>query len=364
MQNKFTLVCINICVFLFLLLGIECAGQLAYFLKNGHPLLVGEKFVNDELFERHPFLGTRVKKNVVVHRKEGIITTTGIGTRWTGAPADDKGLIKVALIGGSTTFGSMVSDKDSWPALLQKMLGDQYAVINYGTASFTTTEGIIQMALVVPEEHPDVVVFYEGWNDISNYHEPLLGADYYSHGIKQIEGNMENERFKDTDWLWFQASQRIFLFKLAKIIRLHLLQQKTYLPMAYDTPDPFVDRIYHRNLQTLKLLAFGINPQIKVFFVPQVINNADFKTHHRPRPWSRFVNDQSMPKLMDHFNSLMNDLCLTGESNCHVVHEVLKVNWQSNDFKDDGHFNRQGGLKFAPIIAAKIKANILSEQTK
>jgi hypothetical protein len=46
------------------------------------------------------------------------------------------------------------------------------------------------MALIVPEKRPHIVIFLEGWSDIRNYHEKELGADYYSHGIRQY-GNLQ-----------------------------------------------------------------------------------------------------------------------------------------------------------------------------
>ncbi len=356
MQNKFVIVCVNICVFLFLLAGLELLGQTAYFLKKGHPLYQGKTFINDQLYERHPFLGVRIKKNVVIDKKEGKITTTDIGTRWTGAPADDRDLIRVAVVGGSSTFGSMVSDADSWAALLQGLLGDQYAVINYGNPGYSTAESIIQMALLVPEKNPDIVLFYGGWNDIANYHVQELGPDYYAQGIKQIETNMENERFKNSEWLWFQASERIFLVRLARIIRSNLDKANHARLSGFDTPDPFVDRIYLRNLQTLKLLALGKNTDTDMIFVPQVLNYKSFRFNKTPRPWSPFIKDNAMPELLDRFNKIMNDVCQAGEPHCAVINDVLAVHWESGDFKDDGHFSPEGGLKFAQVLAERVKS--------
>ena len=93
----------------------------------------------------------------------------------------------MAVVGGSTTFGTRVTDADTWPWLLQERLGDGYAVANYGVPGYSTAENIIQMALVVPEARPRVVVFYEGWNDIRNYHWPGFQPDYYSHGMTQSD---------------------------------------------------------------------------------------------------------------------------------------------------------------------------------
>src|SRR3989338_7588051 len=215
MQNKFTLFCINLCVFFFFLVGFGFFGQTAYFLKKGRPLYQGKIFINDQLYERHPFLGVKLKKNIAIEKKEGKVAITSIGTRWTGAPADDQHLIRVALLGGSTTFGSMVTDEDSWAAVLQRLLGSPYAVINYGNPGYSSAESVIQMSLLIPEKNPDIVLFYGGWNDIANYHVKDLGPDFYAQGIKQIESNMENEKFSNIQWLWFQISERVFLVKLA-----------------------------------------------------------------------------------------------------------------------------------------------------
>lgn len=46
---------------------------------------------------------------------------------------------------------------------------------------------IVQMALIVPEFKPHFVIVYHGCNDIRNYHEEDLGADYYGHSIRQFK---------------------------------------------------------------------------------------------------------------------------------------------------------------------------------
>ena len=47
--------------------------------------------------------------------------------------------IKVACIGDSVTYGSGIEDRDnnSYPAQLQKMLGDEYVVGNFGKPGAT-----------------------------------------------------------------------------------------------------------------------------------------------------------------------------------------------------------------------------------
>ena len=52
--------------------------------------------------------------------------------------------IRVACIGDSITYGAGVlstRDIDSYPAILQKLLGDSYQVLNYGLSGRTLLDG-------------------------------------------------------------------------------------------------------------------------------------------------------------------------------------------------------------------------------
>ena len=47
--------------------------------------------------------------------------------------------IRVACVGNSITYGSGIKnrDKDSYPAQLQRLLGDEYEVVNFGRGGRT-----------------------------------------------------------------------------------------------------------------------------------------------------------------------------------------------------------------------------------
>jgi lysophospholipase L1-like esterase len=351
MKRKLFIVFINISIACTLLVGAELLGQIIYYLKTGHHY--EEHYLHRQVFELHPYLAVRLKKNVVVQEDGKTITTTGINTRWTGAPPNDQNLIRIAVLGGSTTFGAGVTDKDTWPALLQGILGDRYAVINYGVDGYSTAEAIIQMSLLVPEKSPHIIIFYEGWNDIHNYHDAELGPDYYSHGMKQytnqnIEVFCKNKSFSE------KASEVSIIFRFASKIHSALFDKKSdaAITPTYTTPDPFVDRIYVRNLRTLKLLARGMNAT--ALFIPQVLNYSVFKGEETSNDWTPFIKNDAMPALMDRFNALMNGVCLPQESDCRVLNDVLREKWEPSDFIDEGHFSRKGGLKFAEIVARYI----------
>ncbi|MBI3596655.1 MAG: hypothetical protein HY203_05830 [Nitrospirae bacterium] len=366
MKEKLWVIYFNVSLACVLLMGTELFGQIFYFALKGYPVFESDKYVktNDQVFELHPYLVGRLKKNIRVEEKNKTITTTDIYTRWTGAPTDDRNSIRIAVLGGSSAFGTEVTDIDSWPALLQNTLGNGYSVINYGVPGYSTAEAIIQMALIVPESRPHIVVFYEGWNDIRNYHDRDLGPDYFDHGMKQYEDLYIPVKFGNNhEPLLARLVQVSAIFRFANIIAQMLPQRVQSQPHTnnevYKIPDPFVDKIYLRNLKTLKTLVQSLGA--KVIFIPQVLNYADFEGKKGSRRWSPHIEDDAMPALLDRFNLIMNDACLPEESNCNVLNEVLTENWKPSDFMDDGHFSRTGGIKFSKIVAKQIRETTSKE---
>lgn len=347
MKNALKTVFINLMVFAVFFIGIELLGQLGYILMK-KKFLASNLVNQSEVFEKHPYLVGRPKASVTVTKEGKTITTTNVHTRWTGANPDDKDLIRIGVFGGSTTFGTGVTDKDSWPALLQKELGNQYAIINYGVPGYSTAENVVQMALIAPEKQPHIVVFYEGWNDIRNYHTQELGADYYGHGIKQYESlNIPNaSRLKDifkntfsTVWFTDWISRKI--------------KNKQKLTVnTFEEPDHFVDKIYLRNLKTLKMLSNNI--EARPIFIPQVLNYKEFNERKEITPWSKHIKNKAMSSLMNRFNTYMNELCFDEEEGM-VLNDVLEQNWDSIDFVDEGHFSKSGGEKFSQIVAHYIR---------
>jgi hypothetical protein len=213
------------------------------------------------------------------------------------------------------------------------------------------------MGLVIPEIHPDIVVFYEGWNDIRNYHDPKPSPEYYSHGMRQ--------------YLTLQLAppeQPTVLARLADmsaIVRLALVGGKAVTPATaradttksqlpvFATPDTFVDRIYKRNLATLKFLSERSGAY--TIFVPQVLNDAWYRQHTGGDWWTPRIDNQAMPALIERFGQMMREICdAARDAQCAIIDDVRSLKWQADDFIDEGHFSGKGGESFARVLAPRI----------
>jgi lysophospholipase L1-like esterase len=346
-----------------LIATIEVGGQLAYRWNHGAFLhqraleYLQAAQASAAVFEPHPYLVARPRAGIRIEQDGATISTTPLHTRVTAAAPPRAGAIAVAVVGGSTTFGTRVTDADTWPWQLQQALGDRYAVVNFGVPGYTTAENIIQMSLLVPESGARVVIFYEGWNDIRNYHWPAFASDYYGHGMTQVDTLLPPPH--DRASLLERAARYSFVMRL--------LGQAAGVPIsaAAQPPsnqrDPDVDRIYVRNLRTLKALSgrFGMT----ALFVPQVLNAEALARAGERGGWTPYVTSAALPALMRDFNGLLAGVCAPGEPACVFVEEPLHAPWNNDDFVDEGHLSRSGGGKLAAILARRIQALGLTRTT-
>jgi acyl-CoA thioesterase I len=83
--------------------------------------------------------------------------------------------IKVACVGDSITYGARLEDrdKDSYPAQLQVLLGENYSVENFGVGSLTLIrKGIPTVWNELPkikESNPDIIIISLGTNDTCGF---------------------------------------------------------------------------------------------------------------------------------------------------------------------------------------------------
>ena len=119
---------------------------------------------------------------------------------------DGKGAARVFVLGGSTTWGPAVRDEFTIPSQLSKLLAEQteipVEITNFGQSAYVSTQELIGLILELQRGNvPDVVVFYDGVNDVfSSYQAGRAGIP-------------QNEHWRRLD---FESPELAFLHRIAR----------------------------------------------------------------------------------------------------------------------------------------------------
>lgn len=158
------------------------------------------------LYESHPFLPWALRPGVaVVLNPERKAPAGTRRRRWVdhrinslGARGGEiavpkpKGTVRIATLGGSTTFSIHTNAESSWPSVLGTLLNarsggsPRYEVLNFGTPKATSPYSLVMLATRVIHLQPDVVVAYEAVNEVSNWRFAGLRPDH-SHVFADLD---------------------------------------------------------------------------------------------------------------------------------------------------------------------------------
>ncbi|MEZ6122136.1 MAG: SGNH/GDSL hydrolase family protein [Planctomycetaceae bacterium] len=84
--------------------------------------------------------------------------------------SDDRNAVRIFAFGGSTMWGEGASDEETIAAWLQRKLSSEVGcsirVTNFGQRAWVSTQSLIQLMLELEHGNvPDIVVFYDGYNE-------------------------------------------------------------------------------------------------------------------------------------------------------------------------------------------------------
>jgi lysophospholipase L1-like esterase len=105
-----------------------------------------------------------------------------------------RGTVRLAFLGASTTFCSEASSNEAtWPSLVRQMLQDQWPEVrfDYVNAAFpgyVVNHSIRNLEFRVKQLEPDVIVIYEGINDLSRDSRDLAKAQGIERGRVDAPG--------------------------------------------------------------------------------------------------------------------------------------------------------------------------------
>jgi lysophospholipase L1-like esterase len=324
-------------------LSAEAACQVAYRFTQGSWLFLSEPEKPALAFDRHPYLVGVPRP----HFEAGIIKHNSLGYRGP-EPATPKmpGSKRIVALGGSSTYCTGVPEDATWPAMLQRDLGDGVEVFNLGVPGYSSVENLIQTALVISDLRPDIAIYYEGWNDLRSAHIKDLKPDYSNYHPRALFFSLYLNPVppRDKSAVMFFLRNRVFSSSWQDPV-----SHFSYEPgpgALTDEVDPRALSLYERNLRSIAALdrSMGVAP----VFVPQVLNYAKF-TSNQPYGWMPLIKDKDVRKLLAAYNATMQRVA--AELNVAFVGEVLSEDFPPSAFIDNGHFNQAGSARFAAILA-------------
>jgi lysophospholipase L1-like esterase len=90
---------------------------------------------------------------------------------------------RIFCLGGSDTYGTNLTNDQTWPAQLEEALNSyqkerHFEVINAAVPGYTTMEGAINLITRILPLEPDMVILYQGYNDFKPNRYPGFKPDY------------------------------------------------------------------------------------------------------------------------------------------------------------------------------------------
>ena len=177
-------------------------------------------------------LNTRYEPFVAWSREEFRGTTTtvnGDGDRVHRETTSDP-VGAVRFFGGSSMWGSGVEDEESIPALFNRLYPD-YRVYNHGESGFTSRQSLARLVNLVNASEPmDLVVFYDGNNDVGSFcrHDVDINEHTRVRTIQRVV-NPVSHVFSDL----FGSIQEVLL---SKFVSRHLYGTDSFRTRCHDDP--------------------------------------------------------------------------------------------------------------------------------
>ena len=308
-----------------------------------------QRFVYHPLLQKVPKPGFGGGHGARASHRHTLVKHNSDGFRGEEVRALKEGTKLVFAYGGSSTYDVAVDQGKTWVEELERRLGSDYTVLNFGVPGYSSQEHVIQTAFYEDFHgiRPRCALYYVGWNDIRNAHIPNLDRGYAdSHALIQLDSFLVREA-------------RIYFARFSPLLLMFVrfVQARTSVIPPPPThgraspepaPDPRLEAIYRNNIAALEALnrSRGITP----IFVGQLLNRARL-TEARSFGWMPLVQERHIWAMQERFNQVLGDQAAA--LGAHYIDPGVDA-FEDADFVDEGHFSAAGAKKFAAILHPQI----------
>lgn len=314
---------------------------------------------NSRLYIGHAWLGQIPQPGVSVTSKGRHININSFGYRGPDfTMAKPSGVIRIACLGGSTTFDVKVTDDEhAWPAKMGTFLRAQLGVppaevINAGTNGYAMPQTIIDLSLRTLDVQPDWVICFPGVNDLA-----------YSNRVQNQYGHSHEAIAWPADVpLWKRVLPYSELYNEIDG-RIRYARQKRYgnwegRPVQrHDDIEPAALQAFARNLTTLA----GICQAHRISLALVTVRTA----YSREQPMElqlelaeSDLRDHAHLSLAGHYagyeaiNRLIREAA--ARHDLLLIDQAAELPAGQEYFADSVHFSDRGAEQFAEFAAARL----------
>ncbi len=329
----------------------EAACAIAYRWQSGFWSHEDNVNLNRHMFEKHPYMVGKTKKNAHIKRDSLLYFHNSLGYRGDEfEPNKEVGTIRIVTIGGSTTYGVGVNNEDTWPFQLEQELGEPFEVINLGIPGHSSAENLIQTALLLSDLQPDLAIYHIGLNDIRNTNIHNLKSDYSNYHAATLYNSLGlcNEQ---TAPMLATVRMMITLFQKTGVLESCPGQQVTVQIKPHKGVDDRAISLYVRNLKSIVALCH--TQEIIPLFAPQILLEEVLKTGDYSW-WVPYIPTDEIDDVLNAYNQAMKTVA--DSSQAFYSDSFDKHHWEAEDFVDLSHFNAEANQKMANLLAKDVRA--------
>jgi lysophospholipase L1-like esterase len=307
------------------------------------------------LYRRHPFLNTAPREGTRVAAFGKEISFNSLGYRSPERPAKKPpGAMRILCAGGSTTFDILsVNDSQTWPWQMEQILrerGLDAEVFNAGFPGWTSLENLVSLAVRDLDLDPDIVVLYQGINDLQPAsHQPF--DSQYEHG--HAEETLRALGFELQPLNWYEHS--LFVEKARELVvgkhdpwqRLQNLAPPE--DGVLELPAAALET-FDRNVRSFVAIAVAGGSRVVLVTQPLRVRSGSAEADRAYlAQWLLGLDPTAVPAQLERLNSVMRELTTAGPAV--LADAAREVVWRDSDFGDPMHFSGDGSARMARFMA-------------
>ncbi|MEO1085041.1 MAG: SGNH/GDSL hydrolase family protein [Acidobacteriota bacterium] len=312
---------------------------------------VGRSF---SLYRRHAFLNTAPREGHASAAFGKSAAFNSLGYRSPERPlAKPAGTVRMVISGGSTSFDLLAHDNDAtWPAQLEALLGSaeggcEVEVWNAGFPGWTSVENTFSLVLRDLDLEPDIVVFFQGINDLQTA------------SLVPFDRHYENHAAEARRALGFELKPLGLLDRSVLLDKLRGTNQSD--PWSRIGPGPGDDRLerlpqaaietFGKHVRAFTSLVRGVDARAVVMTQTLRLRSQHLETDRRYLGgWLPGLEPDAAARELERLNEVLR----SADSADRQLDAARDIPWTDADFGDAMHFGAPGSAKLARYVADRL----------